>query len=305
MKFARRALVLLAVVGLVLFLLPAETASPTGQWLTRGGIESHTLRVGRMDVRYVRKGQGPTVILIHGLASSIYTWADVIGPLSQNFDVIALDLPGFGASSQPPDLTFDDYPATITGLMKALGVPRAHFVGNSMGGAVSLLLAVRHRKLVDRVVLLDSAGFNLKPGERPFLAKLLASRAAGSFADRLPVHRLLTRFTLKRLIKDESRLTDERINEYMAPTLRPGAMASARSLMLSRLDENFEADLAGIQAKTLVLWGRFDPWLPESHADRFVAAIKGARKVVLETGHMPQEERPAEVARLIGDFLIS
>ena len=82
-------------------------------------------------------------------------------------------------------------------------------------------------------------------------------------------------------------------------------MASARSLMLSRLDEDFEADLAAIQAKTLVLWGRFDPWLPESHADRFVAAIKGARKVVLETGHMPQEERPAEVARLIRDFLIS
>jgi pimeloyl-ACP methyl ester carboxylesterase len=65
------------------------------------------------------------------------------------------------------------------------------------------------------------------------------------------------------------------------------------------------ANLASVQAKTLVLWGRFDPWLPESHADRFVAEIKGARKVVLETGHLPQEERPAEVARLIGDFLIS
>jgi pimeloyl-ACP methyl ester carboxylesterase len=71
------------------------------------------------------------------------------------------------------------------------------------------------------------------------------------------------------------------------------------------VDERFVADLGSIQAKTLVVWGRFDAWLPESQADSFVAGIRGSRKVVLETGHMPQEENPAEVVRLLGDFLIS
>jgi len=269
------------------------------------GLESKVIRVGRFDVRYVRKGQGPPVILIHGLASSIYSWADVIGPLSEKFDVIALDLPGFGASSKPDDLSFDDYEPTLVGLMNALKLPKAHFVGNSMGGAVSLLMAARQRDRVDHVVILDSAGFNMQPGERPFLARLLANRTAGTLAEHLPVRRLLTRLFLRRLIQDETRITDERIDEYTAPFLSPGAVASARSLLLSRVDEGFVANLGSIQAKTLVLWGRFDPWLPESHADRFVAEIKGARKVVLETGHMPQEERPAEVSRLIGDFLIS
>ncbi len=304
-KFARRALVLLLVLGVVVFLLPAEKAPPTGQWLLRAGLTPKVVRLGRFDVRYVRKGVGPTVILIHGLASSIYSWADVIGPLSEKFDVIALDLPGFGASSKPDDLSFGDYEPTLVGLMNALEVPKAHFVGNSMGGAASLLMAARQRDRVLHVVILDSAGFNLQPHERPFLARLLASRVAGSFAERLPVKRLLTRLFLRRLIQDETRITDERINEYEAPFFDKGALASARSLLLSRVDEGFAADLASIQAKTLVLWGRFDPWLPESHADRFVAEIKGARKVVLETGHMPQEEKPAEVARLIGDFLIS
>lgn len=256
-------------------------------------------------MRYVRKGQGPSVILIHGLASSIYSWADVIGPLSERFDVIALDLPGFGASSKPDNLSFGDYAPTLVGLMGALNVPKAHFVGNSMGGAVSLLMAARERDRVDHVVILDSAGFNLQPRQRPFLARLLASRAMGPLAEGLPVKRLLTRLFLERLIQDETRITDERIDEYVAPFLSPGALASARSLLLSPIDEDFEKDIASIQAPTLVLWGRFDPWLPLSHADRFVAEIKDARKVVLETGHMPQEEKPLEVARLIGDFLIS
>ncbi len=291
--------------GAVLFFLPSEKVPPTGQWLARAALTPHTVRIGRLDVRYVRRGQGPSVILIHGLASSIYTWADVIGPLAEKFDVIALDLPGFGASSQPDDLSFDDYPGTVVGLMDALGIQRAHFVGNSMGGAVSLIMAAREPDRVDHLVILDSAGFSLRPNERPFVVRLLASKAAGVLAERLLVRRLLTAATLRYLFQDDTRVTPERVDEYVAPMLRKGALASARSLLLSRLDERWVADLSAIQAKSLVLWGRFDAWLPESHADRFVAEIKGARKVVLETGHLPQEEKPAEVARLIGDFLIS
>ncbi|HRB13305.1 MAG TPA: alpha/beta fold hydrolase, partial [Vicinamibacteria bacterium] len=112
-KLARRAVVLLLLLGVAVLLLPAERTPRTGQWFARLGVEPRVARIGRFDVRYVRKGQGPSVILIHGLASSIYSWADVIGPLSERFDVIALDLPGFGASSKPDDLAFGDYEPTL------------------------------------------------------------------------------------------------------------------------------------------------------------------------------------------------
>ena len=304
-KFARRAVLLLLVIGVGLLILPAERTPPTGRWLLRAGLEPRTLRLGRLDVRYIRKGRGPSVILIHGLASSMYTWSDVVGPLSEQFDVIALDLPGFGASSQPSDLAFDDLPGAVVGMMDALQIPKAHFVGNSMGGAVSALLAARRSDRVDRLVLLDSAGFNMRPGERPYMVRVMASPAAGMVAGRLPIRRAITAATVRHLFHDDARVTDERIDEYVAPFLRPGALEATRSLLRSPLDERFAADLGLIQAPTLVVWGRFDPWLPESHADRFVAAIKGARKVVLDTGHLPQEERPAEVVRLIGEFLTS
>lgn len=304
-KFVRRSLVVSLILAAGLFLLPKEQTPPTGKWLARAGLTSATVRVGRLDIRYVRKGTGPTLILIHGLASSIYSWADVVGPLSEKFDVIALDLPGFGASSQPADLTFADAPNAVLGLMDALGVARAHLVGNSMGGAVSLLLAARFPDRVDRVVILDSAGYRMQPAERPFLIRFIGSRAAGVLAEALPVKRLLTDRSLRMLMQDDTRVTEERIDEYVAPFLRPGALASARSLLASPVDARFVPDLAAIKAKTLVVWGRFDPWLPEADADRFVAAIEGARKVVLDTGHMPQEEKPTEVARLIGEFLSS
>jgi pimeloyl-ACP methyl ester carboxylesterase len=304
-KFARRAAVLFLVVGLIVLLLPAEKTPVTGQWLARQGLEPRTIRIGRFDIRYVRKGQGPAVVLIHGLASSIYTWSRVIEPLSQRFDVIALDLPGFGASSQPDDLVFDDGLRTVRGLLDTLGVPRAHFVGNSMGGALSLIMAARDPARVDRVVVLDSAGFNMESAERPFMVRVMASRAAAVFSEALPVRRLLAAATLRHLFHDKTLVTEERIDEYTAPLLRQGALASIRSLLLSRLIERFDADLAAVGAQTLVVWGSVDPWLPLSHADRFVGAIKGARKVVIEAGHMPQEEKPADVARIIGDFLAS
>ncbi|MEO8358407.1 MAG: alpha/beta fold hydrolase [Vicinamibacteria bacterium] len=304
-KFLRRAAVVAVLLVVFLAAFGREKAAPTGKWLSRANLQAQTLHVGRFDIRYVRKGSGPTVILIHGLASSIYTWSDVINLLAEKFDVVAFDLPGFGESSQPPDLAFADYIPTVLGVMKALDIEKAHFVGNSMGGAISLLMAAREAARVDRVVVLDAAGFNLGPGERPFAVRLLGSRAAGLLAENLPVRRMLTKATLRHLIHDETRVTDERVNEYLAPILRQGAMESARSLLVSRLDENFAEDLPKIQAKTLILWGRFDPWLPEAHADRFVTSIKGARKVMLETGHMPQEELPADVARIIGEFLLS
>ena len=304
-RVAARAALLLVVLLVVLLLLPRESARPTGEWLARARLQPKRITLGALEVRYVRAGHGAPVILIHGLASSIYSWADVMGPLAEQFDVIALDLPGFGESTKPPNLAFAALPKALLQLMDGLGLARASLVGNSLGGAIALLVAEQSPARVDRVVVLDSAGFGMKTSERPFMIRVIGSPLAGTFADRVPVKRLLTEFTLRHLIHDHAQVSEERINEYVTPFLPPGALRSAQSLLASPVDEQFAARLSGIAAPTLVLWGRYDPWLPESHADRFVAAIKGSRKVVLETGHMPQEELPKDGARLIKEHLAS
>jgi pimeloyl-ACP methyl ester carboxylesterase len=116
----------------------------------------------------------------------------------------------------------------------------------------------------------------------------------------------MLRLGLGQVFHDPSLVTPERFNEYLAPLVRPGAMKSMRSLLLARSREvaAFPELARRVRAPTLVVWGREDRWVPLAQADQFVAAIPGSRKVVLEAcGHLPQEERPQEVLRLLAEFL--
>jgi pimeloyl-ACP methyl ester carboxylesterase len=288
-----------------LVLWPEAKVRPTGAWLEATGMKEAFETVSGLRVRYVRAGQGPAVVLLHGFASSVFTWRDVLPELAKSRSVVALDFPGFGGSDQPADLAFDRYPAVVLGLMDRLGIARATLVGNSMGGAVATLLAAQSPERVEALVLIDSAGFNLSQAERPLILRLMATPVGGAVMERLPVRGRVLRLALHQVFHDPSLVTDERFNEYLAPLLRPGATASILSLLASRrLDASLMAGrIAQVKVPTLVLWGRDDRWIPVEQADRFVAAIPGARKVVIEScGHLPQEEKPDEVLRWLRDF---
>jgi pimeloyl-ACP methyl ester carboxylesterase len=286
---------------------PERPAGRTGAWLSAAGLVPRYESIGGLRVRYVRAGVGPPVLLVHGLGSSIYTWKDVFPSLVREHDVVALDLPGFGGSEIPPGLSAEIYPRTVTGLLDRLGIERASLVGHSLGGAVVLFVAASQPERVDRLVLLDAAGFHLTPAERPWLLRLLASDAGGVLA-RLPRKRLFVTLALHQVFHDGRKVTDERVEEYLAPAQRPGAVDALRSLLGPRgvaALTSFEDVAKRVQAPTLVVWGRDDTWLPPVDAERFEAAIPRARSVVLEAcGHMPQEELPAETSRFVSDFLV-
>jgi pimeloyl-ACP methyl ester carboxylesterase len=301
----RWSVALVVVLLLALLFWPESKAGPTGAWLKAAGLEARFETVEGLRIRYVMSGKGPAVVLLHGFASSIYTWKDVLPGLAGTRTVVALDFPGFGESDQPPDLRFEVFPKVVRGLMDKLGVGSATLVGNSLGGAVATVLAAESPERVGALVLIDSAGFNLKASDRPLILRLAASPAGATVFERLPIRGRILRLALRQVFYDPALVTGERYNEYLAPLLRPGAPASALSLLTSRaLDPGLVADLAAkVKAPTLVLWGREDGWIPVEQADRFVAAIPGARKVVFEAcGHLPQEEQPADVLRWLQEF---
>jgi pimeloyl-ACP methyl ester carboxylesterase len=104
---------------------------------------------------------------------------------------------------------------------------------------------------------------------------------------------------------DDARVTPERVEEYLSPLARPGA-ARFFARLLDGGDVALPAAIERIRVPTLVIWGGEDRWVTPSDADRFLRAIPGARKVVFERcGHIPQEEKPAEIARLLREFLKS
>jgi pimeloyl-ACP methyl ester carboxylesterase len=116
--------------------------------------------------------------------------------------------------------------------------------------------------------------------------------------------RPLVRFGLVQVFHDDSKVTPERVEEYLAPMARPGARAAVRAVLRGSEAFGLPGVLREVRAPTLVIWGADDAWIPLRDADRFVRDIRGARKVVLERcGHVPQEERPVELARLVGEFL--
>jgi len=306
-RIVTRLAVLLALVGALAGALAVYDRPPVapGAWLAAAGLEARHETVDGHRLRYVRAGSGPAVVLVHGFASSLYTWKDVIPALAAAHDVVALDLPGFGQSDQPADLSFEDFPRAVLGLMDHLGIETAALVGNSMGGAIAAIVAAERPERVAALVLIDAAGFNLGPSERPRMVSFAMSRA-GSLLARLPGKRLVVEASLRQVFHDASRITPERLSEYLAAANRPGTFPAIRSLGASPGDRQavVAQSLPRIQARALVLWGDDDRWIPIAHADRFVAAIPGARKVVIPAcGHVPQEEKPEDVARLLLAFL--
>lgn len=296
-------LILVLVVAWVVRTEPA--IGPVGGWMTAAGVEPAFVDAGGVRVRYVRKGNGPSVVLIHGFASSMYTWKDVLPILAAGHDVIAIDLPGFGGSDIPRPLAGASYPAVVLAAMDRLGIERAALVGNSLGGSVAVAVAAENPQRVTALVLVDSAGFNFDAAERPWMLRLIAAPGVAAVVERLPVRRRLVEAGLKQVFFRDDLVTAERVDEYAAPMMRPGATRAAAELLTSQ-GPPFAAAAARVRAPTLVVWGREDTWIPVAHAERFTSAIPGSKAVILDAcGHVPQEEKPADLVALVASFLAS
>jgi pimeloyl-ACP methyl ester carboxylesterase len=185
--------------------------------------------------------------------------------------------------------------------MDRLRIERASIVGNSLGGAIAVALAATLPDRVSRLVLLDPAGYNFAPADRPFVLRLAAAVPA-PVLEALPI-RPMVQLGLRQVFHDDALVTPDKVAEYVAPMRRPGAATALHELMLGTDDLHFPGVIRDVRAPTLVVWGRYDTWIPPRDAQRFAADIPGARVVLVETGHMPQEERPAETAALIEEFL--
>ena len=299
---------LAALGGLVVLVLARgeRPASPSGAWMSRAGVEPRFVALDGVRVRYVRRGGGPSVVLVHGIASSIYTWAEVLPALARSHDVIALDLPGFGGSDIPADFSGERYPGLLGSFLDALGLARVTLVGHSLGGAVVSAFAAAEPGRVERLVLVDAAGFNLSPADRPGLLRVLGWPGAAALLDALPLRRRLLALGLRQVFHDDARVTPERVEEYLAPLARPGATAFMVRLLRDVDSMGLPEAIGRIRAPTLVVWGRQDAWVNIRDADRFQSAIPGARKSVIEgCGHVPQEERPQELIALLLEFLAS
>lgn len=268
----------------------------------------HTAEIGGRRVNYVRMGDpsAPHVVLVHGLAGRWQNWLENIQALAADFDVIALDLPGFGASEMPAEpISIPGYARTVTALLDALGIDRAHLVGNSMGGQTSARVAIDFPERVETLVLVSAAGHSTSKTPA-FIAG--GAGALGKTLERLMKHRefFARRPGLRRLALLGVAAHPERFRAEMAWELtglgeNTGFAAAANAI----ISHDFRNELQRITAPTLVVWGELDRLVGAGDAHRFACGIPNARKLILrETGHVAMIERPAWFNAAIRKFLL-
>ncbi|CAM2145277.1 Pimeloyl-ACP methyl ester carboxylesterase [Pararobbsia alpina] len=249
-----------------------------------------------------------TVVLLHGFSASVHTWDGVSALLRQSCRFIRLDLPPFGLTGALPSVEgraqrvdLEVLREALDTVLDALALERVTVVGNSLGGLLAWDLAVRRPTVVERLVLVDAAGF---PMHLPAAIKLLDNPVARWLSPRLQPAAAI-RAAVRDCYGDASRVTTATYRRYTDLTFAAGTRAAIVSMVpgldLSAIDTR---PLSALQVPTLVLWGAKDRWIPPSHGRQFAKAIPGARLVMFETlGHIPMEEDPASVAQALLAFL--
>jgi len=254
-------------------------------------------------------GEGPPMLLIHGLGESTFTWRKIAPALSATHRVIVLDLKGFGRSDKPLDQAYsaDHQAALVAAFMEKRGLKDVVVVGHSFGGTVALRTAlipsVREAGRIRRLVIISapalpgSVASHLRVVDIPAVPEALAAA--------LPPE-MMARLLLREARGGVSNIPDEDIKGYAAPYYEMAAkhafLVTARSIV-AETGEEISARYRTISQPTLVIWCRKDQVVPLRAGKRLRRTLPNARIAVLEScHHLPQDERPAALVELIRGF---
>jgi pimeloyl-ACP methyl ester carboxylesterase len=263
------------------------------------------VKANGVRLRVAETGEGPSLVLLHGLFMDHTTWDPMSDELGKQYRVVAPDLPGFGQSEKPPESRFpygiNAFADAVVDLYAGLELGRAIMVGHALGGAVAITLAARHPELISRLVLIDALCYSapLALASRVALAPLV-----GGFAFK----QLWGKSAFKAYFKEsylsrDARIPSARLDGYYESFNTPAARASALSTLRATQDTRaVVAHIARISTPTLVIWGSEDTLYPAALGQRMSREIPHAGFQLIGAGHAPHEERPAEVVEAILRF---
>lgn len=248
------------------------------------------IRINGLETFYQQEGQGDSVVLLHGWGASSQSLAGVVACLAPHFQVMTVDLPGFGWSQGPPAAWgVADYADHVRQLLDAVRIPKAALLGHSFGGRIAIRLASSHPERVDRLILVASAGVRPTRGPRYYarVATFKALRRVLTLPGLAgPGSRLLSRWQAKVGSRD-----------YLAA----GAL---RPTFVKVVNEDLTPALALIQAPTLLLWGDQDHEVRRPAVDVMAAQIPGAHLTVFAgAGHFPFQDAPEHFCQSVREFL--
>lgn len=267
------------------------------------GLTLHTQSTPTHQVHYLERGQGPVLLLLHGIFAEKDHWVDFVRALPDGYRVLVPDLPGFGQSGRDPALPYD-YAAQLRYLlefMDALGLQQVHVAGSSMGGALGALLAVQQPQRVRSLAFIGSP-HGLRSAQPSAMEQAIA-------AGRAP------------LVAHDPAGFEAMLNLVFAqePFLPYPVRAQAQAQALAQADSNqrlwqaqlrdrylLDVELARVRAPLWALWGAQDQVFHPTGAQRLREQLPSAQVELWEgVGHLPMMERPRASAQAYARFLAS
>ena len=266
-------------------------------------------------VAFRTAGEGPVVLLVHGMAGSSATWKHVLPALAQHFTVVAPDLLGHGESGKPRrgEYSLGAHTNVLRDLLHVLGHERATFVGQSLGGGVVMQMAYQFPQRCERLVLVGSGGLGVEvnfllralafPGAEyvfPLVCTPWLRDAGNRVASWLHGAGLRAAPAVEEIWRSYTSLADTDARRAFFRTLQ--AVIDLTGQAVTATDRLYLTS----QVPTLIVWGAQDPIIPVSHATTAHGAMPGSRLVIFDdVGHFPHCENPERFVDVIVDFVTS
>ncbi|MDQ3991544.1 MAG: alpha/beta fold hydrolase [Actinomycetota bacterium] len=262
-----------------------------------------SLRTSVGSISTMQAGRGEPVVLVHGLGATKASFLPTIAALANSYRLIALDLPGSGDSDKPIAAPYNAryFARAVVALLDALGLERAHLIGNSMGGRVALEAGLHEPERVGRLVLLSPALAWLRERRlAPLVRALRPELGLMQVAPRPVVEGIVRRVIPGGSTGWTAAGVDEFLRSYCSPRGRAAFYAAARNVYLDEPlgERGLWTRMPSLQSDALFVWGRHDTLVPVGFRKHVERALPAAQHVVLDCGHVPQLEasRPTHAA---------
>lgn len=281
---------------------------PTSRWVDVDGLRVHVSIDDPPQTIVAERDQRerPTLVLVHGLVASLHTWDGWVAELVDSFRIVRLDLPGFGLTGPHPAGRYDADTLIefFERFRQVMGIEKMHLAGNSLGGFVSWLYALRHPERVEKMILIDPVAY---PQELLPFIKLLTLPGAARLALRINPTRSVAQ-GVREVFGDAAKISADAVRRYQDLALRPGNRAAlvayCREMLQMHANNPYEAQIRDLAVPTLLMWGTLDRWIPPRHVPLWQRDVKDLQVKLYEgVGHVPMEEAPEETARDARAFL--
>jgi pimeloyl-ACP methyl ester carboxylesterase len=286
-------------VALLFFIIPALAYAQSS---APGAPGSKTVEIFGQKIYYVESGSdtNPTVILLHGLGGDVSNWAATTPAISGKYHVFAMDQIGFGQSDKPIiNYRVGTLVEFLNAFYKKLGIEKATLVGNSLGGWTAAAFAIAYPAKVEKLVLVDAAGYTPERWGGPKITREALLRLNPSTPSGM-------KEMMSVVLANKTFLTDPVIEQMFAAKLKRGDGYTINSFIESFLlgEDGLDGKTKTIKSPTLVAWGKEDGLTPLAIGKAFAEDIPGAQLVVFENcGHVPQIEKASEFNAALLKFL--